>query len=97
MELTEETVKELAQICRLALTQEEMRKYCRDLAALQTLASALLPLAGAQIEREENDLPEMLREDVCRPFAARAELLRSAPRLAEGCLVVPRAVEEVSE
>ena len=97
MELTEETVIELAQICRLALTQEETRKYCRDLAALQTLASALLPLSGAQTDCEENDAPELLREDVCRPFAARDELLRSAPRLEEGCLVVPRAVEEVSE
>ena len=94
MKLSERTVTELANACRLSLIQDEIGQYAHDLGALEELAGALLAAEG-RVEDVREALPmSALRDDEAVSQASRGELLASSDHVTDGYITVPRTVEE---
>lgn len=95
MELSFEELRVLAHRCRLALTEEEMKKYSRDLVALEELSLALLPysdLSACGVSKPQR-LADMRSDTVCEPLPQRA-LLDLAPVSEGDYFSVPLAIKE---
>lgn len=97
MELSRETVEALAYSCRLALTDEEIAQYCRDLGELEELAYALLALPSERHASTKAVPLADLREDCLHAAYTREQMLAAAPHSSNGYIVVPRTVEGSDE
>ena len=77
-------IKKIAKLSRLAIEPEREEKFQKDMQNI--------------IEMETGDLsPKVedtmtLREDVVEPSLPRDEVLKNAPQVAAGCVVVPKTV-----
>lgn len=96
MELSIEELQVLADRCRLRLHEDELEKYRRDIAALETLSAALLPYDGETEDCDRSDGLDDLRPDVAVGAYVREALLPETSVREGAYLSVPRAVEGVS-
>jgi aspartyl-tRNA(Asn)/glutamyl-tRNA(Gln) amidotransferase subunit C len=95
MALTLEEVEHIADLARLALSEEEKERYREQLSAildyaarLQTLdTSTIPPTSGVQPERA------LLRSDEPRPGLTLDDLLRNAPDSEDSQFRVPPVLE----
>lgn len=87
-------VERIAQLARLALTDEEKQRYAAQLTRVLDYARqiALLPTEGVPPMTRVDDEAALERGDEARPSLSRDELLEQAPATAAGVFVVPRAV-----
>ncbi len=91
---TPELTEALACTCRIRLTQEECRRFCRDLGELEALCAPLLALAGECSDEYRARPLSDLREDRVGECLPPDAVMAMAPRQSDGYIVVPRAVEE---
>jgi aspartyl-tRNA(Asn)/glutamyl-tRNA(Gln) amidotransferase subunit C len=86
-------VEHIAHLSKLSFNEEEKVKMEKELGSIIELVEHLPDvkgdLNGAEIENRME-----LREDEILPSMKREELLKNAPEVKAGCLVVPQTVEQ---
>ena len=95
MALTNEEVRHIARLARLALTDAEIERYGADLSvildhfrALQELDTSSVPSAA-----HASLLSNVSREDVARLSLPAEEVIANAPHHQDQCLRVPPILE----
>lgn len=92
MTVTRETVRHIAGLARLDLTDEEAERFGRELSAILAYVEQLEALeAGAAAEPEAPDQPR--RPDRVEPWPDVGPLHAAAPDFADGYFRVPRVIE----
>ena len=95
MKLTREQVAHIAELARLALTDEELALYQEQLSAVLEYAERLQALNTDAIPPTATVLPlrNVLRADEARSSMARDDILANAPQVEDGCFRVPAVLE----
>ncbi len=97
MKLTREQVVHIAELARLALTEEEIALYQEQLSAVLEYAERLQALDTDAIPPTATVLPvrNVMRADEPRPSMARDDVLANAPQAEDGCFRVQAVLEPV--
>lgn len=97
MKYTKERIYELARIARIAVTDEEAERFCRDLNEMRQYAD-VLQNAPQETDREDPFWDavsmEALRPDHTEASLPKEEALAAAPVSRDGYFLVPRVLEE---
>ena len=98
MKITEKEVRYVADLANLALSNEELRKYCADLGEILSYVEQLNAVDVSQVEPMAQVLYESgetatLRADLVTPSFDEAAALASAPLSGAGQFKVPKVVE----
>ena len=90
--ITRADVEHVAQLARLALTEEEITSLTGELAAILDYAAEVSALDTEGVEPTAHPLPlvNVLRPDEVRPCLDRDEVLAAAPAVEDGRFRVPR-------
>ena len=94
--ITRADVEHVAQLARLALTEEEITSLTGELAAILDYAAEVSALDTEGVEPTAHPLPlvNVLRPDEVRPCLDRDEVLAAAPAVEDGRFRVPRILGE---
>lgn len=95
MALTRPDVQRIAELARLALTDEELDLFTRQLGDILTYVEQIRALDTTGVAPTSQVLNRPIeREDEPKPMLSRAELLRNAPDAAveAGLFKVPRVI-----
>jgi aspartyl-tRNA(Asn)/glutamyl-tRNA(Gln) amidotransferase subunit C len=95
MKLTREQVTHIAELARLALTDEELALYQEQLSAVLEYAERLQSLDTDAISPTATVLPvhNVMRADEPRSSMARDDILANAPQTKDGCFRVQAVLE----
>jgi len=95
MKLSREEVEHIAELARLALSDEELALYQGQLSAILEYFERLQELDTEAIPPTATVLPlrSVMRDDEVRPPFPREEILANAPAAEEGCFKVPAVLE----
>lgn len=98
MKITEKEVRYVADLANLALSDEEVRKYCADLDEILAYAEKLNELDTSRVEPMAQVLFEAgetatLRPDLVAPCFSSEVALANAPLSGAGQFKVPKVVE----
>ncbi|HWT76648.1 MAG TPA: Asp-tRNA(Asn)/Glu-tRNA(Gln) amidotransferase subunit GatC [Mobilitalea sp.] len=95
MKITEETVKYVAALAKLSVSEEEKQKIAVDLDRILDYIETMNGLDTEGIEPMSHVLPvkNVFREDVVTNTDNREQLLKNAPKQKDGCFAVPKTVE----
>lgn len=96
MKITQNEVKHVAKLARLALTPEELGQFTTQLDAILGAFQKLSEVNTQGIEAQSHAIPiELpLREDEITPSLPREELLQNAPASDQGSFLVQKIVEK---
>lgn len=96
MTITEDTVKHVATLARLTLTDEEASQYARELSQIMALVDELntLDLDGIDLDHTDAELSPTLREDKAERLFPREALLANAPAQEDNCFQVPKILSD---
>ena len=88
-------VKHVANLARLAITEEEAEKLTNDLDAIISFAEQLNELDTENVEPTSHvlDMKNIFREDVSKPGLPVEEVLKNAPDHENGQIKVPAIIE----
>jgi aspartyl-tRNA(Asn)/glutamyl-tRNA(Gln) amidotransferase subunit C len=91
MEITRDEVLHVAKLARLALSDEEVERFCGQLSAILEAVGKVseLDLEGVPPTSHPLDLVNVLAEDEPVPSLARDEALANAPDPEDGFFGVP--------
>ncbi|MDA1043975.1 MAG: Asp-tRNA(Asn)/Glu-tRNA(Gln) amidotransferase subunit GatC [Verrucomicrobia bacterium] len=92
---TEIDVRYLANLSRLALTDEEVKKFQKQLQQIvrQVGKIAELDLSGIEPTAHAHPVHNIFREDEVRPCLEREAVLANAPSTRQGHFKVPQIIE----
>lgn len=95
MKITAELVDYIAQLSRLALSEEERAAMAAELEGIVGYMDVLsqLPTDGVEPMSHVFPVKNVLREDVVEPSCDRSALLKNAPVPDAEAFLVPKAVE----
>jgi aspartyl-tRNA(Asn)/glutamyl-tRNA(Gln) amidotransferase subunit C len=95
MAIDRKTVEHVAKLARLQLTDEELARYEKQLAAILDYIAKLekLDLSGAEPLVHPAESANVFRDDLPRPSLPRSEALRNAPEKTDDFFIVPKVVE----
>jgi len=95
MKLSREQVEHIAELARLALTDEEKARYQEQLSAILEYFERLRQLDTEAIPPTASVLPlsSVMRADEVKTPFPREDLLANAPAAEEGCFRVPAVLE----
>lgn len=95
MSITREQVEHVANLARLALTEEEKRLYAEQLGYILDYANQLQQLDVENVQPTSHVLPitNVTRSDESRIWITHEEALKHAPDQAEGEFRVPAVME----
>jgi aspartyl-tRNA(Asn)/glutamyl-tRNA(Gln) amidotransferase subunit C len=95
MQLSREEVEHIAELARLALSDEELALYQEQLSAILEHFERLQELDTEAIPPTATVLPlrSVMRADEPRPPFSREDILANAPAAEEGCFKVPAVLE----
>lgn len=94
MEISRESVLHIAELSRLALTEQDLSSMQRELADILTYMKIIDELTpDGTVPTADSALSNVTREDEIKPSAARDLLLKNAPRHTDETVVVPKTVE----
>ena len=95
MKLSREEVEHIAELARLALSDEELALYQEQLSAILEHFERLQELDTEAIPPTATVLPlrSVMRADEPRPPFSREDILANAPAVEEGCFKVPAVLE----
>ena len=93
--ITIDEVKHVANLARLAITEEEADKFAKQLDAIITFAEQLNELDTDNIEPTSHvlDMKNIFREDEAKPGLPVEEVLKNAPDHEDGQIRVPAIIE----
>jgi aspartyl-tRNA(Asn)/glutamyl-tRNA(Gln) amidotransferase subunit C len=89
--ISNQQVKHVANLARLAITEEETEKFTKQLDAIITFAEQLNELDTENVEPTYHvlDMKNVLREDKSKQGLALEEVLKNAPEHQDGQIKVP--------
>jgi aspartyl-tRNA(Asn)/glutamyl-tRNA(Gln) amidotransferase subunit C len=95
MKLTREEVQHIAELARLALSDEELALYQEQLSAILEHFERLQELDTEVISPTATVLPlrSVMRADEPRPPFSREDILANAPAAEQGCFRVPAVLD----
>ncbi len=95
MAITEDEVRYVAHLSRLALSEEEVDTFGRQLDDIISYVEKLNELDTSDVEPmiHAADQKNVFREDRAGESLRRKEALQNAPEKAEGCFKVPRILD----
>lgn len=95
MRLSQEEVRHIAELARLALSDEELARYQGQLSTILEHFERLQELDTEAIPPTATVLPlrSVMRADEPRPPSPRESILANAPATEEGCFKVPAVLE----
>jgi len=95
MKLSREQVEHIAQLARLALSEEEKVLYQGQLSAILDHFERLQELDTEAIPPTATVLPlrSVMREDEPGPSMGREDILANAPAAEDGCFQVPAVLD----
>jgi aspartyl-tRNA(Asn)/glutamyl-tRNA(Gln) amidotransferase subunit C len=95
MKLSTKEVEHIAELARLALTDEERALYQEQLSAILEYFERLQELDTEAISPTATVLPlrSVMRADEPRPPFPREDILVNAPEAEEGCFKVPAVLD----
>ena len=95
MKLSREQVEHIAQLARLALSEEEKALYQGQLSAILDYFERLQELDTEAIPPTATVLPlrSVMREDEPKPSSPREDILANAPAAEDGCFEVPAVLD----
>ena len=93
--ISEAQVEHVAQLARLALSDEEKQRLTEQLNAILTYMEQLneVPTAGVEPTAHVLDLVNVFRDDLVRQTLSADAALANAPETVQDFFVVPRIVE----
>ena len=93
--ITLDQVKHVANLARLAVTEEEAEIFTKQLDNIITFAELLNELDTENVEPTSHVLPmkNVLRADVAKPGLPVEEVLKNAPDSKDGHIRVPSIIE----
>ena len=93
--ISEAQVEHVAQLARLALSDEEKQRFTEQLNAILTYMEQLneVPTEGVEPTAHVLDLVNVFRDDTVRHTLSADAALANAPETAHHFFVVPRIVE----
>ncbi len=96
MNLSKKEVEHVAQLARLAVSEEEVEIFRRQLSDILTYIGKLNELDTEHCEPTSHvlDLKNVLREDEVRAGLSREEGLSGAPEQVDGFFRVPKIIQE---
>lgn len=99
MALSEDEVRHVAMLARLAVTDDEVEQLAPELNAILGYAEQVGEVAAEDVEPLVHPYPlqNVLREDEPGPVIDREELLAQAPEAEDDRFVVPRIVADGAE
>ena len=98
MTITQEDVRHVARLSRLAFSDEEIQRFTSDLTRIVDLVQQLDTLDLSQIDLDIHpEYDAMFRDDIEKQLYPKTVLLKNAPQEEEGFFRVPRILEEASE
>lgn len=91
-EVTRDTVRQVAKLARLTLTDEEEAQFADQLGNILGYVDQLKELDTTGLEPTSHSIPlkNVLRVDHVRPGLSREDLLANAPQAEEGMFRVPK-------
>jgi aspartyl-tRNA(Asn)/glutamyl-tRNA(Gln) amidotransferase subunit C len=95
MKLSREEVEHIADLARLALSDEEVARYQGQLSTILEHFEHLQELETDDIPPTASVLPlrSVMRADEARPPLERERILENAPEPRDGCFKVPAVLE----
>jgi aspartyl-tRNA(Asn)/glutamyl-tRNA(Gln) amidotransferase subunit C len=95
MSLGADEVKAIANLARLAIADEEIPGYRRELSAILALAEQLRAVDTSQVEPLAHplEMSQRLRPDLVTEPDPRAKLQACAPQVEAGLYLVPKVIE----
>ncbi len=95
MKITPEDVRHVAQLARIALTDEQIGVIGRQLNDIVEYVTQLKEINTNNIEPTSHVIPlkNIFREDVKSPSLPRQEMLKNAPDCNERFYIVPKIIE----
>lgn len=96
MSLSREQVLHVARLARLALTEEEVEKFRRQLSQIIEHAERVMALAADDVPPTAHSIPRVnvFREDEVGECLPQSKALSTAPAAEQGRFKVPRIIEE---
>ncbi|MDQ0201602.1 Asp-tRNA(Asn)/Glu-tRNA(Gln) amidotransferase subunit GatC [Neobacillus ginsengisoli] len=94
--ISNEQVKHVANLARLAITEAEADKFTKQLDAIITFAEQLNELDTENVEPTYHvlDMKNVMREDIPKKGLPRKEVLKNAPEHQDGQIKVPSILGE---
>jgi aspartyl-tRNA(Asn)/glutamyl-tRNA(Gln) amidotransferase subunit C len=95
MKVTVETIKHVAKLSRLDLSEEEIMKFAVEMENIISYVDKLNELDTKDIEPTAHVVPvsNVQRKDEVKPSMEREKILSNAPLEGNGCFKVPRIME----
>ena len=93
--ITIDEVKHVANLARLAITEEEAEKFTKQLDAIIEFAEQLNELDTENVEPTSHvlDMKNVMREDIAEEGLPVEEVLKNAPDHEDGQIRVPSIIE----
>lgn len=93
--ISEEEVKHVANLARLAITEEEAQMFTKQLDAIISFAEQLNELDTENVEPTSHvlDIKNVMREDVQKKGLSIEEVVKNAPDHKDGYIRVPTILE----
>ena len=95
MAIDRETVEHVARLARLALSEDDRRRYAEQLGRILEYCAKIneLPLTDVPPTSHVVPITNVLRDDIVTPSLDRDEVLAQAPAHEQGFFRVPRVLE----
>ncbi|MFQ6618233.1 MAG: Asp-tRNA(Asn)/Glu-tRNA(Gln) amidotransferase subunit GatC [Fidelibacterota bacterium] len=95
MPITIRDVEKVASLAKLRLSEDEKKKYLKQLNDILSYVEKLNELDTSDIEpvSHVNEVMNVLREDKVTPSLPRNEALKNAPRRGDGFFKVPKVIK----
>jgi aspartyl-tRNA(Asn)/glutamyl-tRNA(Gln) amidotransferase subunit C len=92
--ISREQVRHIAQLARLALTEQEVTQFTKQLGTILAYVDQITEVDVEGVEGTAHAVPldGPFRDDIARDAGVRDEVLAAAPRQEEGLFVVPKIV-----
>jgi len=94
MAISEEQVRHVALLARLALDDDQIERLGEELNSILGHIDTIqqLDLDGVEPTAHPLDVVNVTRDDVMRPGLSQEDALRNAPQAEDGAFVIPRIV-----
>ncbi len=86
-------VKHLAKLARLHISADQEQKFEGQMQDILEMVEKLPPISSADTLVDPEN-PMKCREDVPRNDFKRDDILKNAPQVQAGCVVVPKMIDE---
>ena len=85
-------IDHIAKLARLKIDESQKEKFTKQMESMLDLVDSLPPVEAETVETDASN-PMVLRKDVIEPSFKREEILKNAPQVQAGCVVVPKIMD----